>query len=115
MILRSRCFLHSFLLPTGQYSGKCRPDVLSRSAVSMEDKCACFSEPNLVTMEFYSPLFPSNYPNDTECILRLEGKCSLDTCCVVYHNNCPSNYIVQVKLLYEWNLTEPPMSLVTTY
>ncbi|XP_071539366.1 uncharacterized protein [Panulirus ornatus] len=44
------------------------------STTKNEDKCRLFSEPNTELMEFYSPLYPNHYPNDTECILRLEAK-----------------------------------------
>ncbi|MPC37275.1 hypothetical protein E2C01_030749 [Portunus trituberculatus] len=60
----------------GQHDNKCRPDMMQGNAQTMEEKCACFSQPNTADMEFYSPLFPNNYPNSTECVLRLEGKCS---------------------------------------
>uniref|UniRef100_A0A0P4W3C7 CUB domain-containing protein n=2 Tax=Scylla olivacea TaxID=85551 RepID=A0A0P4W3C7_SCYOL len=58
----------------GQHDNKCRPDMVQGNAQTMEDKCACFSQPNTGDMEFYSPLFPNNYPNSTECVLRLEAK-----------------------------------------
>lgn len=59
----------------GQQGGKCRPGAIARNTqLSMEDRCACFSEPNQVTMEFYSPLFPGNYTNDTDCVLQLEAE-----------------------------------------
>ncbi|XP_045128548.1 neuropilin and tolloid-like protein 1, partial [Portunus trituberculatus] len=58
----------------GQHDNKCRPDMMQGNAQTMEEKCACFSQPNTADMEFYSPLFPNNYPNSTECVLRLEAK-----------------------------------------
>ena len=62
------------LLPTGQNSNKCVFDPLQKN-VAIDAKCSFFSQPNQVAMEFYSPLFPSNYSKCTECVLRLEGKC----------------------------------------
>ncbi|XP_042234472.1 neuropilin and tolloid-like protein 2 [Homarus americanus] len=50
-----------------------RPEVGTTGMVSEEDKCRLFSEPNHDSMEFYSPLYPNDYPKDTECILRLEA------------------------------------------
>ncbi|XP_045619328.1 neuropilin and tolloid-like protein 1 [Procambarus clarkii] len=55
---------------TGRSTNKWRPEGM----MSSQDKCRLFSEPNQEAMEFYSPLYPNQYPNDTECILRLEAK-----------------------------------------
>ena len=38
------------------------------------DKCREFSVGRPDRGEFYSPNYPSNYPNHTECIKLLEGK-----------------------------------------
>lgn len=47
--------------------------MLNPSQMTQEQRCQSFSVANLEKKEFYSPLYPNNYPNNTECILRLEG------------------------------------------
>ncbi|XP_042882220.1 neuropilin and tolloid-like protein 1 isoform X1 [Penaeus japonicus] len=46
---------------------------LNPSQMTQEQRCQKFSIENREEKEFYSPLYPNNYPNNTECILRLEA------------------------------------------
>ncbi|XP_037789988.1 neuropilin and tolloid-like protein 2 [Penaeus monodon] len=48
--------------------------MLNPSQMTQEQRCQSFSNANLEKKEFYSPLYPNNYPNNTECILRLEAE-----------------------------------------
>jgi hypothetical protein len=51
--------------------------VISRRSAkddSQTEKCKEFTQGNPVRREFYSPNYPGNYPNNTECIRLLEGK-----------------------------------------
>lgn len=41
---------------------------------SQTEKCKEFTQGNPERREFYSPNYPGNYPNNTECIKLLEGK-----------------------------------------
>ncbi|XP_064093246.1 LOW QUALITY PROTEIN: neuropilin and tolloid-like protein 1 [Macrobrachium nipponense] len=57
-------------LPTVQSEGM-------RYGIAKSDKrsvCRMFSEPDEDKKEFYSPMYPMEYPNNTECILKLEGR-----------------------------------------
>lgn len=38
------------------------------------DPCYRFTNVDKVKQEFYSPGYPNNYPNKTECVLILTGK-----------------------------------------
>ncbi|XP_069946262.1 neuropilin and tolloid-like protein 2 [Cherax quadricarinatus] len=56
-------------------TSKWRPDATAMDVeMSTKDKCRLFSEPNHDSMEFYSPLYPDQYPKNTECILSLEAE-----------------------------------------
>jgi hypothetical protein len=41
---------------------------------SQTEKCKEFTQGSAERREFYSPNYPGNYPNNTECIRLLEGK-----------------------------------------
>ncbi|XP_066952630.1 neuropilin and tolloid-like protein 1 [Macrobrachium rosenbergii] len=48
-----------------------------RYGIAKSDKrsvCRMFSEPDEDKKEFYSPMYPMEYPNNTECILKLEAE-----------------------------------------
>lgn len=38
------------------------------------EACYNFSVGDKTKGEFYSPNYPNNYPNQTDCILKIEGK-----------------------------------------
>ncbi|KAA0203054.1 hypothetical protein HAZT_HAZT007990 [Hyalella azteca] len=42
--------------------------------LTLEERCRSFSEANKDSQEFYSPMYPSKYPNNTDCTLNIEGQ-----------------------------------------
>uniref|UniRef100_A0A6A7G1V8 Neuropilin and tolloid-like protein 2 n=2 Tax=Hirondellea gigas TaxID=1518452 RepID=A0A6A7G1V8_9CRUS len=42
--------------------------------LTMEQRCQAFSVANVEDKEFYSPLYTSKYPNNTDCTLHLEAE-----------------------------------------
>jgi len=37
--------------------------------------CWNFTHGNYRDMEFYSPLYPDQYPNEIDCVMYLQGRC----------------------------------------
>ncbi|XP_018014242.2 neuropilin and tolloid-like protein 2 [Hyalella azteca] len=42
--------------------------------LTLEERCRSFSEANKDSQEFYSPMYPSKYPNNTDCTLNIEAE-----------------------------------------
>lgn len=60
------------------------------------DPCYRFTNVDKVKQEFYSPDYPDNYPNNTDCVLILTGKllCIIDRCYI-------RTFSLSLKLLFQ--------------